>query len=286
MHWAIRFAATMLPILYGVLSLAYLLIFFRNDPVARRLAPRALMVTLGLHLVYMILLTIELDRIPIATSFESMSALALALGIVYLVQEKRSGTPHTGIIFIPLIFVCQTLATAFENPTVKPNALLHDPIFGVHILAALLGYSAFAVSAIFGLLYVLLYHELKAHRFGIVYERLPSLEVLSAMNLRAAVFGFCCLTLAIGVGALWSLQVYPQFWQDPKVWLSLLAWGIYAVCLLVRFVAGWRGTRIAYFTIAGFLLVVFSMLVFHQHAVTATDQRQSAQRAPHTEYRA
>ena len=202
----------------------------------------------------------QLRRVPIATSFESMSALALALGIVYVVQEKRSGTPHTGFIFVPLIFLCQTLASAFANPQVILKPILANPLFGLHIAAALLGYSAFAVSAIFGLLYVLLYHELKAQSFGIVYERLPSLEVLSAMNLRAAAFGFGCLTLAIAVGALWSLQVYPRFWQDPKVWLSVLAWTIYASCLLVRYAVGWRGTRIAYFTIAGFLLVVFSML--------------------------
>lgn len=260
MHLAIRLVATLLPILYGVLSLAYMQIFFRDDTVARRLAPRALLAVLGLHLVYMMLLTIELRRVPIATSFESMSALALALGIVYAVQERRSGTPYTGIIFIPLVFLCQTLASAFSNPQVVLKPILQSPLFGVHIAAALLGYAAFAVSAIFGLLYVLLYHELKAYRFGIIYERLPSLEVLSLMNLRAAAFGFGCLTIAIGVGALWSLQVYPRFWQDPKVWLSLLAWTIYAVCLLVRYGIGWRGTRIAYITIAGFLLVVFSML--------------------------
>src|SRR5258706_265103 len=93
--------------------------------------------------------------------------------------------------------------------------ILWSPLLGLHISAARLGYSAFAVSAIYGLLYVLLYHELKAQQFGIIYKRLPSLEVLSAMNLRAAVFGLACLTLAIAVGSLWSLQVYPKFWQDP-----------------------------------------------------------------------
>jgi ABC-type uncharacterized transport system permease subunit len=271
---AIHFVATLLPILYGLVSLAYVLVFFRNDPVARQLAPKALGGTLGLHVLYMVLLTLDLHRIPIATSFESLSALALALGIVYFVLERRSATPHTGFIFIPLVFMCQTLASAFSNPQVVLKPILSSPLFGVHISAALLGYSAFAVSAIYGLLYVLLYHELKAQQFGIIYERLPSLEVLSAMNLRAAVFGLACLTLAIGVGSLWSLQVYPKFWQDPKVWLSVLAWVIYASCLLVRYAAGWRGTRIAYFTIAGFLIVVFSMLAANRLFPSFHDFRQ------------
>jgi ABC-type transport system involved in cytochrome c biogenesis permease subunit len=240
MHWAIRFAATLLPILYGLVSLAYVLTFFRNDAVARRAAPRALLATLGLHVLYLALLGLELRRIPIATSFESLSALALALGIAYLVQERRSGTPYTGLVFIPLVFVCQTLSSAFANPAVEVSPLLKSPLFGLHIATALLGYAAFAVSAIFGLLYVLLYHSLKGDRFGIVYERLPPLAIL--------------------VGALWSVQVVPRFWTDPKVWLSLMAWAVYAACFVFRWARGWRGMRIAYFTIFGWLLIVFTML--------------------------
>jgi ABC-type uncharacterized transport system permease subunit len=265
MEWELRLLVTLLPILYGLVSFAYVLVFFRNDPVARRMAPRALLVTLGVHLIYLALLAATERRVPIGNSFEAMSALALALGIVYLVQESRSGTPYTGIVFVPLVFACQTLASAFTTPSMEANPLLQSPLFGVHIATALLGYAAFAVSAIFGVLYIVLYHNLKEHRFGIVYERLPSLEVLSAMNLRAAALGLAFLTLAIAVGALWSLQVYPRFWHDPKVWLSVLAWFVYAIGLMIRYASGWRGPRIAYFTIAGFVLVVFSMLVVSRH---------------------
>jgi ABC-type transport system involved in cytochrome c biogenesis permease subunit len=260
MDLGLRLFATLLPIAYGLVSVAYVLIFFRNDPVARRLAPRALATTVLLHTAYIALLTVELRRVPIATSFESLSALALALAVVYLVQEKRSGTPYTGMLFVPLVFVCQTVASAFINPTVEIKPILQSPLFGLHIAGALLGYSGFAVSAIFGFLYLMLYYELRAHRFGIIYQRLPSLEVLSGMNWRAAMFGLGCLTLAIGAGALMSIEVYPRFWRDPKVWLSVLTWVIYSICLLVRIAGGWRPTRIAYFTIAGFFLVVFSML--------------------------
>ncbi len=260
MQGAIRLLATLLPIAYGMVSVAYVLVFFRNDPVARRLAPRAFGVTVLLHALYIALLTVELQRVPIATSFELLSALALALAVVYMVQEKRSGTPYTGALFVPLAFVCQTVASAFINPTIEIKPILQSPLFGLHIAGVLLGYSGFAVSAIFGLLYLMLYYELRAHRFGIIYERLPSLEVLSGMNWRAAMFGLGCLTLAIGAGALMSLEAYPLFWRDPKVWFSVLTWVVYTICLLVRIAGGWQGPRMAYFTIAGFLLIVFSML--------------------------
>ena len=261
MHLAIRLLATLLPIVYGLLGVAYALIFFRDDPLARRLAPRALLVTILMHAGFIGLLTLTLRRVPIATSFESMTALALALAVVYFVQEKRSGTPYTGILFVPLMFLCQTLASAFIDPNVVvKERILQSPLFGLHIAAALLGYSGFAVSAIYGLLYLMLHHELRRHRFGIIYDRLPSLDILAGMNWRAAMFGLGCLTLAICAGSLMSLDVYPRFWQDPKVWLSLLTWTIYAACMYTRIAGGWYGTRIVYFTIAGFMLVVFSLL--------------------------
>ena len=265
MHLAIRLLATLLPIAYGLVSLAYVLVFFRDDPVARRLAPRALASTVLLHAGFIGLLTLHFQRVPIATSFESLTALALALAVVYLVQEKRSGTPYTGFLFVPLVFLCQTLACAFiDLDVVIERQLLQSPVFGLHIATALLGYSGFAVSAIYGLLYIMLYQELRKHRFGIIYERLPPLDILAGMNWRAAMFGLGMLTLAICAGSLMSLDVYPRFWQDPKVWLSLITWFVYAVCMYSHIAGGWHGTKMAYFTIAGFVLVVFSMLAVNR----------------------
>ena len=262
---AIRLLATCLPILYALAGAAYALVFGRNDAAARRIGPQLLRATLVVHVGFLTLLTVQVRRVPIATTFELLSVLALALAIVYMVQEKRSHNLFTGVLFVPLIFLCQTVATAFVSPSVEvQRPILQSPLFGLHIGAILLGYSAFAISAIYGLLFLLLYHALRAHRFGIVFERLPSLEVLSSMNVRATVFGLVCLTVAIAAGALMSLRVFPQFWQDPKVWTSIGIWALYATCLFVRYVANWRGVRIAYFTIAGFLLLVFSMLAVNR----------------------
>ena len=265
MIWALRILATLLPILYGMAGLAYVLIFLRDNPTARKIAPRLMLVTVGTHVLYLGLLTAHVHRVPIATSFELLSFLALCLAIVYLIQEHRSQTPHTGVLFVPLIFVVQTISSAFVAPDVEVHRpFLENPIFGLHISTVLLGYSSFAVSAIYGALYVLLYRELRAQRFGLVFQRLPSLDILSEMNFRAAVFGLGFLTLAIGAGALMSFDFYPSFWQDPKLLLSGATWLVYAVCVSARYLGGWGGPKIAWFTIVGFLLAVFSMLAVNR----------------------
>jgi ABC-type uncharacterized transport system permease subunit len=265
MIWALRILATLLPILYGMAGLAYVLIFLRDNATARHLAPRVMATTVGIHALYLALLTAYVHRIPIATSFEMLTFLALCIAVVYLFQEHRSHTPHTGVLFVPLIFVVQTISSAFIAPDVAIHRpFLEKPIFGLHITSVLLGYSSFAVSAIYGALYVLLYRELRAQRFGLVFQRLPPLDILSDMNFRAAAFGLSFLTLAIGAGALMSLDIYPQFWQDPKPWLTALTWMLYALVVMARYAAGWRGPKIAWFTIIGFLLAVFSMLAVNR----------------------
>src|SRR5262245_53410834 len=145
MLWDIRLVATLLPILYGLVSAAYALVFFRNDELARRLAPRALLAAIVLHVFYLTRLAWHLQRVPLAPTFDSLSALALALGVAYFVHEKRSRTPYTCFIFVTLVFICQTVSSAFMNPTVEVKPILQNPLFGLHIAAALLGYAAFAV---------------------------------------------------------------------------------------------------------------------------------------------
>jgi len=265
MIWALRILATLLPILYGMAALGYVLIFLRDSDTSRSLAPRTMAVSVTLHALYVVLLTAHVHRIPIATSFEMLTFLALCIAVVYVFQEHRSHTPHTGVLFVPLIFVVQTIASAFLAPDVAVDRpFLAKPVFGLHITGVLLGYSSFAISAIYGSLYVLLYRELRAQRFGLVFQRLPPLDVLSDMNFRAAVFGLVFLSLAIGAGALMSFDIYPAFWGDPKTWLSGAVWLLYAACVFARYVGGWRGPKIAWFTIAGFLLAVFSMLAVNR----------------------
>lgn len=265
MIWALRILATLLPILYGMAGLAYVLIFLRDNAVARRLAPRVMLLSVGLHALYLAMLTAYVHRVPIATSFEMLSFLALCIAVAYVIQEHRSRTPHTGILFVPLIFMVQTIASAFIAPDIKvERPFLAQPVFGLHITSVLLGYSSFAISAIYGSLYVLLYRELRAQRYGLVFQRLPPLDILSDMNFRAAAFGLVCLSLAILAGVLMSFDIYPDFWADPKSWLSGTVWLVYAACVFARYAGGWRGPRIAWFTIAGFLLAVFSMLAVNR----------------------
>src|SRR4030095_16594895 len=121
--------------------------------------------------------------------------------------------------------------------------ILRSPLFSVHTLSAVLGYTAFAVSAIYGLLYLLLYRDLKTSRFGLVYQRLAPLDTLATISLRAALTGQVFLTVTISCGALWASQRFPGFWQDPKFIMTGFIWLVYGAGVGLPSRRGWAGRR-------------------------------------------
>jgi len=260
LHATLSLLNTLLPMLYAVAALAYVVDFFREDPLARKATRPLLAIVVALHAGYLALRTGLYEHIPLASVFEVMTTVAFAVALVYFYVEFRAKTHKTGMFLVSFSFVFQTVSSAFISNSGDFPEILRSPLFGVHTLSAVLGYTAFAVSAIYGLLYLLLYHDLKASRFGLVYRRLPSLDLLATMSLRAAVFGVVFLTVTIAIGMIWASQKFPGFYQDPKFIMTGLVWLVYTAGIALHYGLGWTGRRTIYFSLFGFGLIVFSMV--------------------------
>ncbi len=252
-----------LPIAYAITLMNYIGIFLRDDPLARRIATPALIVTVILHAASIVLRGVIQHRHPIANPMESLTMIAFAVAVVHLSIELTHKNQGAGAFVIGLAFVFQLIASAFMRPVEVVNPILSSPLFGLHTGAAILGYSGFAVSAVYGVLFLLLYRELKASRFGRLYDRLPSLDLLTRMSIRAAALGLVCLTVAIAVGIVWSSRLGIDVWRDPKFVFTVLLWLVYAGCLGAHYALGWSGRRVVYVSLIGFTIMIFSMAVVH-----------------------
>lgn len=251
---------TLLPMLYGIAAIAYAVDFFREDPLVMRGARPILAGTVALHALYLALRTVLYEHIPLASLYEVMTTVAFAVAVVYSYVELRTKTHKTGMFLLAFSFVFQTLSSAFISNTGNFPPILRSPLFSVHTLSAVLGYTAFAVSAIYGLLYLLLYRDLKTSRFGLVYQRLPPLDMLAMMSLRAAVAGQVFLTVTIAGGALWASQQFPGFWQDPKFIMTGFIWLVYGTGIALHYGLGWTGRRTIWLSLVGFALIVLSVM--------------------------
>jgi ABC-type uncharacterized transport system permease subunit len=124
-----------------------------------------------------------------------------------------------------------------------------------------LGYGAFFVSAIYGILFLLLYREIKANRLSFFFRRMPPLETLGRMNVSAASAGLVLLGLAILMGIGWARLAHVALTRDPKTWLTIGAWFLLGFAVLAYHRLGWRGPRAVYASLAGFTTLLLSRVV-------------------------
>jgi ABC-type transport system involved in cytochrome c biogenesis permease subunit len=157
------------------------------------------------------------------------------------------------------VLIFQIINTAFPKLDRQVPEILRSTLFSIHVSAAVLGYSAFAVAAVYGLLYLLLYRVIRHKKFGLLFQRLPSLDILDRMNVVAASAGFICLTVAILAGTVWSHRVFGGVNVDPKVLVALLTWVVYGLALAGRRFVSWKGPRMAFSSVVGFLVILFSI---------------------------
>jgi ABC-type transport system involved in cytochrome c biogenesis permease subunit len=253
-----------LPILYFVTVWLYAKGFFSDQKLADRLKTPLLCATLLTHLLYFALRAEYLRHPPIISIFELMSVLSFSIALAYLYLETRTRVRGTGYFILNLSFFFQLVSSLFIRDEVDVNPVLRSNWLGFHVTSALLGYAAIAISAVYGFLYLMLYHEIKASRFGVIYKKLPSLEVLEEMSFRATLFGFTLLTIAIAMGVLWLPRAFRNFsYFDPKLIGTFLIWLLYGGGLLAKRVIGWKGRKMMVLSLSAFGLAIFSLTIIN-----------------------
>jgi ABC-type transport system involved in cytochrome c biogenesis permease subunit len=251
-----------MPIAYATLMGIYALSFFGAKRKLDHLTLPALLTVILLHFVHISVRTAEFDHPPVTTVYEVLTILAVCIAVAYAYIEIRTKTTSTGFFVLFLAFVFQTISSLFIRDLVDIDPVLRSRLLGFHVSAALLGYTAISLSAVYGLLYLMLYHEIKSSRLGLIYSRLPNLETLERMSHKAEIFGFVMLTIAIIVGLFWLPQAFSSvsYW-DPKLIATLVIWGIYAGGLWAKWEFGWQGRKTMILSLVGFGFIVLSMTV-------------------------
>ncbi len=254
----------LLPLLYAGLVLLYALSFFRGVRRVEALKTPSVVGVIAVHLVYLSARTVAFDHPPITSVFELMTVLAISIAIAYLYIEVRTNASATGFFILFLAFLFQTFSSLFIRDLLEIPEFLHSLVLGFHVASALLGYTGICLSAVYGLLYLMLYHDIRSSRFGIIYNRLPNLETLETMSLKAETFGFWSLGLAIVVGLFWLPRVFKDFsYLDPKLVATIAVWVLYAIGFAAKRKYGWQGRKMMIISLVAFCFVFFSMTVIN-----------------------
>ena len=201
-----------------------------------------------------------IGRIPLSNLYESLVFFSLMIAVIYLVIERKYGHKVIGAFAIPLAALSIAYASLSPNindriqpllPALKSNWLT------VHVITCFIGYAAFAIAFGLGLMYLIRQNN-DDHR-NTFLSKIPSKRILDELNHQMVLFGFLFLSAGIISGAVWANSAWGRYWGwDPKETWSLITWFVYATLLHSRLMRGWRGKRIAVFSMVGFASVLIT----------------------------
>jgi ABC-type transport system involved in cytochrome c biogenesis permease subunit len=256
-------------VLYAAAAIAYAAHFARREASIGRTATTLLLAGVLAHTFVVGMQTMEVIHPPISSFSLAISTFVWLLTLSYLYLEVTTNERAMGVFILPIVVGLQII------PNVVPGVEKADPVlnsywFWVHILSLLFAYASFALAGVLGLIYVLQFKEIKKKHLGYFYDRLPSLQILDAMNSRAVAVGWLFLTVGVVVGIIWVRQARGDFPNnpsleamslgDPKVFISVLTWAMYSFAMLARRTMGWTGRRAAWLSAAGFAVVLLNFL--------------------------
>ena len=248
--------------LYLLSAIGYIMYFAR--PERKRIADASLWAAslgLVLHVIYFALRWAESGRIPVTSFFEAINALGMGIILVFLVMELRYRVPALGTFLLPLVLVLMLPAAFLSGGITGLNPILKSTWLGVHTSLAVLGDAAFAFAFIVSVMYLIQERQLKHRHLGAIFHRLPPLDVMDMIGYRALSIGWPLFTLGMVTGSIWAESAWGSYWSwDPKETWSLIVWALYLVLLHLRTI-GWRGRKMAWLSIVGFLFVLISFFV-------------------------
>ncbi len=247
---------------YLVATLAYITHFIKPDQkwIAKSAFISACMGFI-LHLGYFILRWTEAGRIPVTNFFEAINALGMGIILVFLIMDLRYRVPSLGTFMLPLVILFMLPAALMPWNIENVNPILKSGWLGIHTSLAVLGDSAFAFAFIVSFMYLIQERQLKHKHLGVIFHRLPPLDIMDMITYRALTIGWLFFTLGMITGSIWAEIAWGTYWSwDPKETWSLIVWLVYMVLLHLR-TLGWRGRKMAYLSMAGFALVMISFFV-------------------------
>ena len=210
----------------------------------------------------LVMRTVIEQHAPWSDLYEFSLSFTTALLLCYLIFEARfhERVRAWGLYICILALVTLSIAIymGVTYNMIAPSqelipALQDRAILTVHVAVAIFAYSLFCVG--FGAGLVMLIQGGEGQR----YRWLPSAEAADALGYKAVIAGFPLLALTLILGAYWANYAWGHYWSwDPKETSALVTWLIYAVYLHARGIRGWRGKRIAWLLLIGFIATLFT----------------------------
>lgn len=227
---------------------------FRGATGIGRHASRVLLGSTVVHFVYLVLDAMAEASPPMRDLHQTLTVLSLGTVIAFLITSARKPTLRILGAFVTPVTLLFFLASGLGRSVAPVSDEVRSMLLPFHIGVNVTGVAAFAVAFAAALAYVIQERMLRRKEIGPLFQRLPALDVLDTLGLRAVLVGFPLLTIGVVTGAFWAHRLEQGL--NLAQGLGIIAWAVFAGVLILRLALGWRGRRAAYGTITGFAFAV------------------------------
>lgn len=241
---------------YGLAAVVYLVHLVRQMPILAIVGRLAVGAGLAVHGAALLGQVVEQGGMPVGMS-QGLSLLAFLLLSIFLAIDLIYRRAVIGAFVMPLALAVLLPAFIVPSPEGALPEAVRRPLLPLHVSIAILGVATFAVAAGVGLMYVVMERQVKLKHFGLLFSRLPPLQLLDELNRWLVLLGFIALSITLATGAFFDTSGGSWEW-DGKRLATMIGWGVFAALLTARFYAGWRGKRVALATMAGFAILLVS----------------------------
>jgi ABC-type uncharacterized transport system permease subunit len=179
--------------------------------------------------------------------------MTLSVGIVYLVILFQSRKTYIGFFLLPSIVCVSLISILWDNGR---HGELSSLWLYVHIPLVVIGMAFFLAAFASGIMYFILERQLKAKKFGRVFDKFPSLASIDKINSATLYLGFVFYTAGILAALGWirfrfgaTVGVGASFYV--KIAVSSFAWVVTSVIVLVKLVRVTTARQTAFASVIG-----------------------------------
>jgi ABC-type uncharacterized transport system permease subunit len=202
-----------------------------------------------------------LHTVPYHDLYGSMSLFGWLLALTYLGLELYHQQRSVGALVLPFILVFFLAAHLAPADKLSPPEA-HGATFAFHVALSILAYSAFALSFVLSLIFLIEERLLRSHRLGDIVWRLPPLELLERMSQSSVLVGLVSFSIGTALGFLWVDRLSNKYsFYDPKYAITLLVLLLYFAYFRLARTTAWRGARASKLCIFNFVVVFLSFTV-------------------------
>lgn len=220
---------------------------------------------------------------PLASHLDGLLLMVVLLAPLTLYLQSHERLAGLITFTMPLLTIMLAWAICASSFTFEPFAV--GSLWRVvHLTSVYLGTLCVTLAATAGAMYLAAQRRLRLKKSPLMGGRLASLEGTERLLVLAALLGFAMISLALVTGFVIQhsepTHLGAGWWHSPKILLALTVWVIYAALFNARRTSGLRGSRAAWLSILGFVLLLTTLGLVNAMAARMTNPPPPAPIAP------